>query len=182
MDGNVFALENRHAHSRCDKPRQVVPDTGTKSECSRWCGVTDGQSEARARRKIQQVMRQSEWISAELPGTGSGAYDEPVRPECSESRARSNGTCCDLGGFPASSTRKLGCQLVRRETALVRRAFLALVLKRNRAVGRRGILGVNCEATKVQTMVCPGFSAFSESFDDLKEPGGCEAAMSGVTA
>ena len=62
------------------------------------CGVARpiGQSEARAGRMTQQFMRQSEWISAEMLGTGSEAYDEPGRAECTESKSRSNGTCCDL--------------------------------------------------------------------------------------
>ena len=63
----------------------------------------------------------------------------------------------------------------RRETDLVRRAFLAPVLERDRAVGRREFFRVSREATNVQTMGYPGFSAFGDSPDDLKEPGGCEA-------
>jgi len=51
-----------------------------------------GQSEARARRKIQQVMRQSEWISAELHETGLEVYDERGRPESTESKSRLNRT------------------------------------------------------------------------------------------
>ena len=70
---------------------------------------------------------------------------------------------------------KLGCQSVGREADLVRRAFLAPVLERNRVVGRKGFLGVNREATRVQTMGYPGLSAFGDSHDVFKELGGCEA-------
>ena len=63
-----------------------------------------GQREARTKRKIQHIMRQSEWISVELHGTGSETHDEKWRPDCTEGKSNSNRTCCDLRGFPASLT------------------------------------------------------------------------------
>ena len=60
---------------------------------SRLIGQREGKG---ARRKTQQVMRQSRWISAQLHGIGSETHDEPRRPECTESMSRSNGTCSDL--------------------------------------------------------------------------------------
>ncbi len=83
---------------------RLFPSRGPRANARRGVARLIGQSEARVRRKIQQVMRQSEWISAELHGTGSEAYDEPARPECTESKSRSNGTCCDLCEFRASLT------------------------------------------------------------------------------
>ena len=92
----MFALEHWHAQGDCDEPERSFPPRGPRANARRGMARLIGQCEARARRKSQQVMRQSEWISAELHGTGSKAYDEPGRPECTESKSRSNGTCCDL--------------------------------------------------------------------------------------
>ena len=75
-------------------------------------------------------MRQSEWISAELHGTGSEAYDEPARPECTESKVEIERDMLRLMRISRLVDRKLGCQFVRRETDLVRRTFLAPVLER----------------------------------------------------
>ncbi len=97
-------------HSRTDTQRtalslkRLFPSRGPRANARRGVARLIGQSEVRARRNIQQVMRQSEWISAKLHRTGREAYDEPVRPECTESKSRSNGTYCESGEFPASLT------------------------------------------------------------------------------
>jgi len=56
---------------------QLFPSRGRRANARRGLARLFGQIEAKARSKIQQVMRQSEWISAELHGTGREAYDEP---------------------------------------------------------------------------------------------------------
>src|SRR5271166_2665794 len=70
---------------------------------------------------------------------------------------------------------ELGRQFERRETDLVRCAFLVLFLEWNWTVGRRGLFVVRREATQAQAGDYPGLSAFGDSLDDLKEPDGCEA-------
>ena len=78
--------------------------------------------------------------------------------------------------------RKLGCQFVRRETDLVRRAFLAPCPRTELSRWAEGILRCELRGNPRAEEDYRGLFAFGNSFDDLKEPGGCKAGMSGVTA
>lgn len=74
---------------------RLFPQRRTRANARRGVARLIGQSEARTRRKTQQVMRQSEWIRTELHESGWETYDEPMRSEWSESKARSKRTGCD---------------------------------------------------------------------------------------
>src|SRR5271157_1434169 len=130
-DGNEFGLENRRAQGCRDEPRAVVPVTWTKSECSPWCGETDwpergeGQEEDSAGHAAERVDQRR--AARNRVGDVRCAGATRVHRQ----HAKIGRDMLRLMRISRLVDRKLGCQLVRRETGLVRRAFLVPVLERN---------------------------------------------------
>lgn len=170
-----FCTREQARSQRCDQARGVVPAKRIKSECSPGCGKPGspargkGQEEDSARHAAERVDQRR------AVRNRAGDARREVATRLYRGQIEFEPAMLRLTRISRLFDRKLGSPLVRRETDLVRLAFLAPILERNRIGGRKRFLGVNREASRVETVGYQGFPAFGDCRNNLKEPGGCEA-------